>query len=231
MRLDKYISRYYGVTRSESKKLIRKGLVKVDAVIVKNPDQKVAGSSVVLVGDTLVDFYDTVYVAMNKPTGYVCSRDCSEGNTIFSLVDRNFSDSLSVAGRLDKDSTGLVVLSNDGEFIHRVITPKKDIEKEYIVGLENEPTRDLLSGLVEGVDIGNGEFAKAREVSIQDDRTIRIVLTEGKYHEIKRMAVALGSRVTSINRIRIGDYRIPGGLGVGEWILLGEADIKKIIGE
>lgn len=231
MRLDKYISKFYLLSRSESKKLIKSGLVRVGTVIVKKSDYKVPEDAEVFVRDKLVEFYDKIYIALNKPEDYVCSREFNDGIPVFELIERNFSVSLSVVGRLDKDSTGLVLLSNDGDFIHRVITPKKNVEKEYIVGLESDFDEGFLKGLLDGVYIGEDEFVRARRVERAGEGIIKIVLTEGKYHEIKRMAIALGNRVTSINRVRIGGYKIPEDLKVGKWVLLNDEELKKITGE
>lgn len=231
MRLDKYISKFYILSRSESKKLIKSGKVKVETEVIRKGDYSVPDNAKVFVEDTLVEFYDKVYIAINKPPDYVCSRDFNDGIPVFDLIERNFSISLSVVGRLDKDSTGLVLLSNDGDFIHRVITPRKNIEKEYIVGLENNCEETFLKGLLDGVQIGDGEFARAKKVIREEEKVIRIVLTEGKYHEIKRMAVALGNRVASINRIRIGGYLMPDDLNMGSWLSLKDEDIKKITGD
>ncbi|AKI98242.1 hypothetical protein IX53_03915 [Kosmotoga pacifica] len=230
MRLDKFISRYGGISRRESKKLIRAGKVKVNDIIVRNDDLKISvGDKVFLDGKELQPF-GYVYIVLYKPVGYVSSRSSVDGESVFKFIMAPFNKELSIAGRLDKDAEGMLLLSNDGDFVHSVISPKNRIEKEYIVKVRDRIEEKFIKKMKEPVVLKDGEILKAEHVeNIGDDRLL-IVLTEGKYHEIKRMVKACGNEVMRIKRIRVGGFRLPDELLPGEWRELKGFEIKKITG-
>lgn len=232
MRLDTFLSRFGGISRRQSRKLIKTGRVEVNGAKIRNPEFKIPeNSSVFLDGNRIVP-YGKLYIAMNKPVGYVCSKSRTEGLSVYDLINEVFSSKLSIAGRLDKNSRGLLLLSNDGNFVHEIISPRKKIEKEYIVKVEEKILPEQLQILLQHVDIGKGEYAKAESVQFIDIVTFSIVLTEGKYHEIRRMVKsALKNNVVDLKRIRIGGYHLPGDLHEGEWRILTEEEIKAAIGK
>jgi 16S rRNA pseudouridine516 synthase len=138
MRFDKYISRFTNLSRKTVKKRIRSGRVKINGIIVTDPSEKLNDDDVVTFDDKIVVPYGNVYVLLNKPVGYVCSRNEQEGPTVFSLVNEIYEKELSIAGRLDKDARGIIILTNDGKFLHHCINPKFNVKKEYIVTVREE---------------------------------------------------------------------------------------------
>ncbi len=216
MRIDKYISRFLGLSRKNAKKRIRSGSVKINDEIVIDPSIKLNMNEKVTFDGELIVPYGNVYILLNKPVGYVCSRNEKEAPTAFSLVDEIYEKELSVAGRLDKDARGMLILTNNGNFIHHVINPKFNIQKEYLITVTYELESRQIEQLLTPIKINN-EFYSAEDIEWKDPFTFRIVLTEGKFHEIKKMVHYLGSETKDIFRVRIGNLLIPESLKEGEY--------------
>ena len=230
LRLDKHVSKFAEISREDSRKFIRKGKVKVNGTIVKSAAYKISCRDRVFLNNKELESYGFVYIALYKPLDFVSSRSSSEGKNVFELINAPYSKELSIAGRLDKDAEGLLLLSNDGDFIHRVISPKNNIEKEYVVELKSEPDEYFVQKMNEPVSFGN-EVLRARRVTRLGEKKLLIVLVEGKYHEIKRLVKANGNIVTKIKRVRIGGFRLPEVFEPGEWRELEDFEIEKITGE
>ena len=227
MRLDKYISRFTNLSRKTVKKRIRSGRVKINGIIVTDPSEKLNDDDVVTFDNKIVVPYGNVYVLLNKPVGYVCSRNEQEGPTVFSLVNEIYEKELSIAGRLDKDARGIIILTNDGKFLHHCINPKFNVKKEYIVTVREELKIQQLEQLLSGIRLNN-EIYRADEIEWRAPHRFRIVLTEGKFHEIKKMVEFLGSETIDIFRVRIGDLDLPKSLNEGEYKELTLQEAKKI---
>lgn len=164
-----------------------------------------------------------IYVAFHKPVGYVCSHVAQGNNkTIFSLLPKTFAQ-LKIAGRLDEDSSGLVILSSDGNFIHTLSHPSSAKEKEYVVGLNKALIAVDLKRLRLGIDI-DGEIRKFQKISQLNTTTFRVILTEGRNRQIRRMFESLGYRVTHLQRIRIGKYQL-NTLGVGKHSVIQPSEV------
>lgn len=226
MRLDKFLAHSGFGTRSEVKKLIKEGLVKVNGRQAKSPDLKIdEDKDVVQVGEEIVKLQKWVYIMMNKPQGYVCSNDDPFSPTIFSLIPENLKyRNLHTVGRLDKDAEGLLIITNNGEYTHKVISPKKHIEKEYIVKLEKELNRKKMKVFEDGVVLDDGYKTLPAKYTIIDNFTISLTIHEGKYHQIKRMFESIGNRVVYLKRIRIGKLKLDENLNPGKYKVLDELD-------
>ncbi|WAM30742.1 pseudouridine synthase [Caldicellulosiruptor naganoensis] len=226
MRLDKFLAHSGFGTRSEVRRLIKKGVVKVNGRKANSPDLKVdEEKDVVQVGEKIVKLQKWVYIMMNKPQGYVCSNDDPFSPTIFSLIPENLKyRNLHTVGRLDKDAEGLLIITNNGEYTHKVISPKKHIEKEYIVKLEKELNREKIKVFEDGVVLDDGYKTMPAKYTIIDDFTVSITIHEGKYHQIKRMFESIGNRVVYLKRIRIGRLKLDENLNPGEYKVLDELD-------
>jgi 16S rRNA pseudouridine516 synthase len=227
MRFDKYISRFTNLSRKTVKKRIRSGRVKINGIIVTDPSEKLNDDDVVTFDNKIVVPYGNVYVLLNKPVGYVCSRNEQEGPTVFSLVNEIYEKELSIAGRLDKDARGIIILTNDGKFLHHCINPKFNVKKEYIVTVREELKIQQLEQLLSGIRLNN-EIYRADEIEWKAPYRFRIVLTEGKFHEIKKMVEFLGSETIDIFRVRIGNLDLPKSLNEGEYRELTLQEAKKI---
>ena len=222
VRLDQFISKSLGISRKNSKKLILSKRVKVNGKVVKDPAIKVENEIVEVNDIPIKKPEEKIYIMLNKPAGFVTStRDVQP--TVLDLIDHPRVRELHPVGRLDKDATGLLILTNDGEFTHRVTSPKHHVQKEYEVVVEGEPQNALK--LLEGVKVG-GYFFKAICVKISEN-VVHIVIDEGKYHQVKLMMDAVGLSVKSLKRIRIGGLRLD--VEEGHWRELSKEEVKKVM--
>ncbi len=206
-RLDKIIAVATGESRKTARGMILRGRVAVNGRASGDIGQKVnIDSDNVTLDGKAIAYKKYIYVMINKPEGVLSASDDKSRETVVDLVREYFPrEGLFPVGRLDKNTTGLLIVTDDGDFGHRVITPKNYIEKEYIVGLDKPITDEDILKLGQGVTLVDGTVCRPAEVSVLDDRkSISIVITEGKYHEIKRMLGTVGIGVESLKRIRIG---------------------------
>ena len=224
MRLDKFISKSLGISRKDSKQLILSKRVKVNGKIIQDPSLKVKDKIVEVDGSPIESPEENIYIMLNKPAGFVSSTSDKE-STVLDLIDHPRVRELHPVGRLDKDATGLLILTNDGDFTHKVISPKYHVEKEYEVIVEGNPQNALK--LLEGVKVGK-HFFKALKIEVNGD-AIHIVIDEGKYHQVKLMMEAVGLSVRSLKRIRIGGLRLD--VEEGKWRELSEEEVRKVMGK
>ncbi len=225
IRLDKFLSDNTEFTRSEVKKFIFKGCVNVNSQVVKKIDYKInpEADTVSLSGER-IDFKPFVYVLLNKPKGVVSASNDKAAKTVVDLAPQQLKHyELFPVGRLDKETTGILLLTNDGEFAHRVISPKSGIEKEYIAEVDADVPPDVGQAFASGITLADGYECKAAKAEKINDRTVRIILTEGKYHQIKRMLGTIGLGVNELRRVRIGGLELPKELKEGD-----SAEIDKI---
>lgn len=225
MRLDKFLSNAKMGTRSEVKKYINKGKVKVNDKIIKKSSHKLSKEDEVFFKDKRVIPYHNIYIMLNKPKNYVSATIDKLHPTVIDLINHPYKNDLSIAGRLDIDTTGLVLLSNDGKFIHEIISPENKVFKRYIVNYSGKITNDKLNKLKNGINLGDFKTLPSKVKEINES-TLQIDIREGKYHQIKRMISAIDLNLLNLERIKIGD--LPLDIGMGKWRMLHEKDIKKI---
>lgn len=231
-RLDKVISNTNSYSRSEIKKMIKSGRVTVNGKIIKDSAYKVDGNSDVITVDSVELFTNKfVYIMQNKPKGVVSASEGKGDTTVVDLLpDEMKRDGLFPAGRLDKDTTGFVLITNDGEFAHRILSPKNHIEKTYEVMLDKPVTSEGVVILENGLELKDGTvFKPAKLKKLNENNTkFEIVIYEGKYHQIKRMFKAVGSTVIELNRIKMGNLYLDSKLEKGSSRYLTEEELGKI---
>ena len=216
-RLDKVISNQIGYSRKEVKDLVKQKRITINGDIALKSDVKVD----VLVDKIFVDgeeisFKKFVYLMLNKPKGYVSATEDKNMPTVLELVpDEYLHRDLFPAGRLDRDTTGLMLITDDGEFAHNILSPKKHVKKTYNVTIDIPMTEEMVNGFKNGVNLIDGECKEA-ELTITGEYTGVVVLTEGRYHQIKRMFGCYGAKVIELNRICIGNLYIPKELKLGQ---------------
>lgn len=219
MRLDKLLSELGKATRSEGGKLIRSGKVTVNGEVIKKPDFKIdpEKDEVSLLGEILT-YRKFTYIMLNKPEGYVSATDDENEKTVLDLIDEeNRRKGLFPCGRLDKSTLGLVILTNDGDGSHRVLSPKHHVSKIYKFESKFPLSESDVKALESGVDIG-GYLTKPCEIKLYDNLSSgEITLTEGKYHQIKRMLEAVNNKITYLERISFGGILLDPNLKRGEW--------------
>ncbi|MCU7921165.1 MAG: 16S rRNA pseudouridine(516) synthase RsuA [Candidatus Thiodiazotropha sp. (ex Dulcina madagascariensis)] len=218
MRLDRYLSRATALSRSQARRMIRAGRVSVDGDPVKQPAIPVAmQAEVVLDGELLAPPLPRYYM-LNKPLGVVCATQDPSQRTVLDLFDIPKPDGLHIAGRLDIDATGLVLVTDDGQWSHRITAPANHCAKTYRVGLAEPLPKDAAEQLRRGICLRHeAKPTRPAELEILSDRDMRLTLTEGKYHQVKRMFAAIGNRVTSLHRESIGTLVLDEGLSAGEY--------------
>ena len=218
VRLDKYLSDTTDYTRSEIRRLIKNGKAIVNGVTVRNFDAKInTETDNVVFCEITIEYKEFIYLMLNKPSGILSASNDKSRETVVDIIpDKYKKYNLFPVGRLDKDTTGLLFLTNDGEFAHKVISPKSNIEKSYIAVVDGLPTSDMAETFYSGVILADGTVCKPAVFEVLSNDTVRIILTEGKYHQIKRMLGVVGLGVVSLHRERIGCFTLPGDMKKGE---------------
>ena len=231
-RLDKVISNYTEYSRSDVKKLLRNKKVKVNGEVIRDYDYKVdKETDEILVDDIKLEIIDNIYIALNKPEGYISATEDRDCKTVLDLIKENVIRSkIFPVGRLDKDTTGLIILTSDGKFSHDIVSPKKHVDKVYDATLDVPVTDKMIKEFEKGVMLGDEKCLPAK-LEILSSNVGRVTLREGKYHQVKRMFEAFGAKVVKLNRIQIGNYALPEDLKLGEYKFLNEDDILKLKGE
>ena len=215
-RLDKVISSQTNYSRKDIKDLVKKKNILVNGEVVFKSDIKVDVSSdkIFILGEELI-FKKYVYLMLNKPKGYVSATEDKNDKTVLDLVPSEYRHrNLFPAGRLDKDTTGLMIITDDGDFAHNILSPKKHISKTYNVTIDIDMTNDMVTGFKNGVNLSDGE-CKSASLEITGKNTGIVILTEGRYHQIKRMFGCFGAKVIELERISMGNFSLPNDLELG----------------
>jgi 16S rRNA pseudouridine516 synthase len=210
---------------------VRAGTVVVNGAVCDDPDAEIDTAGLVLTLDGVAWTYrEKAYVLMHKPAGYECSHHPSHHPSVFSLLPPPLLQrGVQCVGRLDQDTTGLLLFSDDGQFIHRMISPRKGIAKVYRATCADPITDAMLEALRAGVQL-NDEPAPIAALACErlDAATLRLTLAEGKYHQVKRMIAATGNRVETLHREAIGNHALPADLPPGSWRWLEPADLQQL---
>ncbi len=219
-RIDKVIASQSRMSRKDVHRLIWAGRVCVNGKQVCKIDLKIdPGKVEITIDGAVLNYKERVYIMLNKPKGCVSASTDSTQKTVIDLVPAALQrDCLSPVGRLDKDTTGLLIITDDGEFSHRVTSPKKELYKKYVAMLDASPTEAELDILRNGVVIDGGEECRPCFARLTDpeNHIVEISICEGKYHQVKRMAAAIGKKVLALKRISIGSLELDGTLSEGE---------------
>lgn len=232
LRLDKYLADMQVGTRSQIKEMVRKGRVTVDDKIVKSSDMKVIpGQNTICVDGRGVGYAHMEYYMLNKPAGVVSATEDNNCKTVLDCIDGKLRKDLFPVGRLDKDTEGLLLITNDGDLAHALLSPKKHVEKCYYAILDGSIDETIVKVLEEGVDLG--EFvampAKVRVLSSADNESeVEIIIMEGKFHQVKRMFEAVGRTVTYLKRLSMGPLLLDESLATGEYRELTEAELDSL---
>lgn len=232
-RLDKWLCDRTAWSRKEIKVRIRNGTVTVNGQIVTTPDAHVGESDVVTLDGQTVSPERHIYIMMNKPKGVVSVSDAPGDRTVLDLLpDALRRKGLFPAGRLDRDTTGFVLITDDGDFAHRILSPRRHVVKTYIVTLRDAAQDGYAAAFREGIVLGDGTKCLSAELLPTDDPVrVTVRLREGRYHQVKRMFASLGNHVTALHRQSIGGLALDPQLREGECRILTDAEVKKIIGE
>lgn len=234
MRLDKYLAEMGVGTRQEVKKQIRQGKAAVNGTVVKAADTKIDETSdeVTICGRN-ISYVSYEYYMLNKPAGVVSATEDRRDTTVIDLIKEKKRKDLFPVGRLDKDTEGLLLITNDGDLAHRLLAPKKHVDKVYYAKIDGIVTEEDVKRFAEGIDIGAEEEEMTRPAKLDimksaEESEIRLTIHEGKFHQVKRMFLAVGKEVTYLKRERMGTLCLDENLKPGEYRLLTEEEIENV---
>ncbi len=234
MRLDKYLSDMKIGTRSEVKKLIKKGVILVNEQVVTKPEYAIVETCdhVVCQGNEIC--YETyLYYLLHKPAGYVCATKDNLYPTVLDLIDIPRKDVLFPVGRLDVDTEGLVLLTNDGALAHELLAPKKHVSKRYLATIEGVVTEEEVARFQEGLDLGDF-YTKPAKLTIHkvegNHSIVEVTIVEGKFHQVKRMFQVVGMKVIYLKRLQMGELILPHDLLCGAYRKLTRSEVIEGIG-
>ena len=228
-RLDKIIGSQTSYSRKDVKELIRKKRIKVNDEIVLKSDIKIdPNNDIISIDNKVLIIKKYVYLMLNKPKGYVSATEDKNDMTVLDLVPEEYRHrDLFPAGRLDKDTTGLMIITDDGTFAHNILSPGKHISKTYNVTIDIPMTEEMVQGFKDGVQLIDGE-CKTASLEITGQYTGIVILTEGRYHQIKRMFGCYKAKVLKLHRIKMGNFTLPNNLKVGECREFTKEELKQV---
>lgn len=233
MRLDKFLCDLQLGTRSQVKEYIKKGNITVNDMVIKKPDYKISESDDTITYKGKVLAYQSLYYYMlHKPSGVVTATKDNRDRTVMDLIADAPGRNLFPVGRLDKDTVGLLLITNDGELAHNLLSPRKHVAKTYYVECSGTINVDKIKALEQGIDIGDAELtlpAKAELLSQSDDSyTINLTIMEGRFHQVKRMIAAIGGAVTYLKRLSMGSLLLDKDLPEGKYRPLTKKEITDL---
>lgn len=232
-RLDKFLCDSLSITRKEAKEAIKKGRVLINQEQIKKPEYKLDLDKDQVEFDQIpVIFEEFHYLMLHKPQGVVSATKDNYDKTVLDLIHEEYKDKLFPVGRLDKDTEGLLLLTDDGMLAHELLSPKKHVDKVYFAKVSGKITEQEIVRFKEGLDIGNGERSKEAKLEIvqagEETSEVLITITEGKFHQVKRMVKAVGSEVLYLKRLSMGSLELDEGLKPGEYRRLREEELQRL---
>lgn len=231
IRIDKMLSNMGFGSRKQVKELVKYGAVQVNGVVVKDSATRInTEEQSVVVNGEVVEYKEFIYIMMNKPKGVISATEDDYGHTtVLDLLDDYYLHfKPSCAGRLDIDTEGLMILSNDGQLIHNIISPKKEIVKKYYCLLDSVITDKDIQEFEKGIKLADGYICLPAKLEKLDDKEAFVYITEGKFHQVKRMFYARRNNVRYLKRVQIGGLELDNDLKVGEYRELTQVEIDKI---
>lgn len=227
MRLDKYLANANLGSRKEVNKLIKKGEISVNGTIVKNAKTDVGYEDDIVYIDIPIVLEEFIYFMMNKPDGVISSTEDGPTETVIDLIAHPQQGELFPVGRLDKDTVGLLFITNDGKLAHQLLSPKNEYYKTYHVTLRDEVTAADIKQLETGIELK--EFTtKPAKAELLNPHEVSLSITEGKFHQVKRMFIALGNEVVKLKRTNFASLELDEKLAEGEYRRLSEKEIRNL---
>ena len=228
MRLDKFLANMGVGTRTEVKQLLKKGKVTVNTSVEKSPKSHINPTEdIVCVNEKQVEFVNNVYIMLNKPKGYISATHDESNRTVIDLIPEYQHLNIFPVGRLDKDTEGLLLITNDGQFSHDLMSPSKHVSKTYEVTSQNPVTKADIVAFKKGIILSDGPVKPAQLTRI-NETTSQVTIYEGKYHQVKRMFHAIENEVLELKRLKIANLALDENLKSGEYKLLSDKELKLI---
>ena len=231
MRLDKYLCLLEVGTRSQVKNYIRQGLVTINGRPAQRPEQKIEEEhEIIAFRGKELHYKKYCYYMLNKPPGVVSATRDNTAGTVVELLGDDRREGIFPVGRLDKDTVGLLLLTNDGELAHRLLSPKHHVDKTYLVTMKHSLSAEDIRRLEEGVDIGEDRPTMPAKAEISNDGQLLLTIREGKYHQVKRMLRAIDNEVITLKRISFGGITLDENLKPGQYRELTEQEVRILHG-
>ena len=227
MRLDKFICESTELTRSEAKNAIRRGAINNQKGPLRSGAYKVLADDVIQMKGKVLSIRGFRYIMLNKPQGYISSNVDEQMPSLLNLIDIEKKQNVFIAGRLDADTSGLILITDDGQWSHQVTSPRKKCEKRYRIGLQDPISEDAVALFVEGIQLkSEPNPCLPAKLEILSEHEVLLTISEGKYHQVKRMFAAIGNFVTKLHREKIGEVELDLNLALGESRFLTEQEIN-----
>lgn len=232
LRIDKYLSVALGISRTDAKVLLRSGAVTADGVKLTKGDAKIDALAQVYVNGVKANYKEHIYIMMNKSEGILSASTDKRVKTVVDILPENLKrEGLFPVGRLDKNTTGLLIITDDGDFAHKVTSPKTHTEKCYFAELDGEVKPEFIDLFKNGITLVSGEVCKSATLKPSGKCSAYVTVTEGKYHQIKRMFGTVGLGVNKLHRVSIGKLALDESLSPGESRELTEQELRLIWGK
>ena len=232
MRLDKFLCDTAGLTRTEAKNAVKKGQIAVNGQVQKAADFKVKETEdTVTFNGKPLSYAAFHYYMLHKPAGVITATEDKKESTVMDILKEEMVKNLFPVGRLDKDTEGLLLITDDGGLAHNLLSPKKHVDKEYLVKVRDSISEEDCRKLSEGVDIGDEKPTAPAKVERVAEKEILLTIREGRFHQVKRMLQAVGNEVVYLKRISFGSLRLPKDLEKGAYRPLSEEEIYRIKGD
>lgn len=230
MRLDKFLANSGIGSRKEVKELIKQGLVFVNDERIKNSDKNIDEiKDVIKIKDKCIEYRKYVYIMLNKPQNVISATEDNKHKTVIDLIKGYDTYNIFPVGRLDIDTEGLLLLTNDGKFSHNLLSPKKHVEKEYFVKLKENINDIDINKVENNIELEDGYICKKAKIKRLSKNELNISITEGKFHQVKRMFKAVGNEVIFLKRVRMANILLDKNLKSGEYRELTEDELKGLI--
>jgi 16S rRNA pseudouridine516 synthase len=221
-RLDQLLSTLGYCSRKEARALCDAGRVKLGARVLDDASERVDGAQVTLDGEPL-EFPDGLLVLLHKPVGVVCTHDSREGQRVYDLLPLRWQQrdpKVTTVGRLDKDTSGLLLVTDQGALVQRLTSPRHHVEKTYVATLDGEVRDEVVAAFAEGIDLNEGaEVARTQSATLRvtGPREAEVTVREGRYHQVRRMFASQGLHVLTLHRTRFGPWSLDAALAPGQW--------------
>lgn len=235
VRLDKYLADRKEGARSKVKEQIKRGHIRVNGIVVTKSEYKLdPEQDLVTVDGRQIEYVEFEYIMLHKPAGVVTATSDKRDKTVMDLLTDTKCKDLFPVGRLDKDTEGLLLITNDGPLSHQLLSPKKHVDKTYYAKIKGQVTKDDQEAFGEGVRIGREEITRPARLKILtsgEESEIELTLQEGKFHQVKRMFETVGKQVLYLKRLSMGSLKLDEGLEKGSFRYLTKEEIQKLKGE
>lgn len=230
LRIDKALSENLCITRKEAKKMLSDARVKIDSEICKKSDFKIdTEKSVVEIDGKKLNLSQYIYIMMNKPSGVVSATTDAQDVSVVNILPPEYKrKNVFPAGRLDKDTVGFILLTNDGDFAHRILSPKNHIEKTYEADIQKDLSDEDIMCFENGIVLSDGTKCIKAKCKMIDDKKAQIKIVEGKYHQVKRMFASLDNKVLKLKRTSMGNLTLDENLAPGECRIITAEELKLI---